>query len=171
MLLDSVTRTSPESSRSPKTRSAPTDLRGRQREIGQSLVEFALVLPILLFTFSVMVDLSLAFYSYASLGNAVRQGVRYGAIWTNANNDAGIRDYVAASTASGVNLTNDASHIVVSAVQSATNSTLVASGSRTSGNLLAVEARYDYTSISPALSFLLPNGTIPLVIVAKGIVE
>lgn len=136
---------------------------------GQSLVEFSLVFPLLLLILSVMLDLSLVFYSYASLGNAVRQGVRYGSIWTNANDDTSIRSYVSSSASSGVSIVNDASHVAVSAVQSASNSTSVASGSRTSGNLLTVEVRYDYATQSPILSAIIPS--IPMVISATGIIE
>lgn len=147
-------------------------IRGRRRFLGQrgqSLVEFSLVFPLLLLILSVMLDLSLVFYSYASLGNAVRQGVRYGSIWTNANDDTTIRNYVSTSASSGVSIVNDASHIIVSAVQSASNSTSVASGSRTSGNLLTVEVRHDYATQSPILSAIIPS--IPMVISATGIIE
>lgn len=144
---------------------------GNGRQAGQSLAEFALVLPILLFTLSSMVDLAFAFYSYSSLGNAVRQGVRYGSFWNNANDDAAIRNHVAATVSSGVGVVNDASHIVVSAIQSATDTTAVPSGSRASGNLLNIEVHYDYTPISPMLPVVLPDGKISFTVSAAALID
>jgi len=44
---------------------------------GQSLVEFALVLPILLFLFMILFDFGRAVYAYSTVSDAARQGVRY----------------------------------------------------------------------------------------------
>ncbi len=137
----------------------------------QSLVELALVLPILVFTLAAVLDISLAFYSYAGVGNAVRQGVRYGTMWSNCNDNNGIRSYVVASSMPPAMIINDESHIVVSAVQSVSNATAVPSGSCTPGNFLTVEARYDYVAASPLISLVAPNGVIPLVISASSIVD
>jgi Flp pilus assembly protein TadG len=48
-------------------------------ERGQSLVELALVLPLLILLLSGMVDLGRAFYGYISITNGAREGARYGA--------------------------------------------------------------------------------------------
>ncbi|GEM_PF-3338470 len=140
-------------------------------ERAQSLVELALVLPILVFTLAAVLDISLAFYSYAGVGNAVRQGVRYGTMWNNCNNDSGIRNYTVASSSPPAVLINDASHIVISAVQSLSNATAVPSGACTTGNFLTVEARYDYAAASPLITFIAPNGVIPFVISSSSIVD
>ena len=47
------------------------------RSDGQSLVEFALVIPIFVFMFIAFIDLGRAIYTYAELSNAVREGTRY----------------------------------------------------------------------------------------------
>jgi Flp pilus assembly protein TadG len=51
---------------------------------GQSLVEFALVLPILLLILLGVVDLGRVYYAYVTLTNASREGARFGATygWT-----------------------------------------------------------------------------------------
>jgi uncharacterized repeat protein (TIGR01451 family) len=54
-------------------------LRRREPTRGQSLVEFALVLPLLLLIFSGAADLGRAFYNYVALENAVKEGSLYGA--------------------------------------------------------------------------------------------
>lgn len=44
---------------------------------GQSLVEFALVLPLILLIIFVFIDLGRIVYFYSALNNAVREGARY----------------------------------------------------------------------------------------------
>jgi len=51
--------------------------RGTHRSRGQSLVEFALVLPIMLFLFMMLFDFGRAVYAYSTVSDAARQGVRY----------------------------------------------------------------------------------------------
>ena len=53
--------------------------RGRNRSRGQSLVEFALVVPILLLVFAGAADLGRAFYAYVAIENGVKEGAFYGA--------------------------------------------------------------------------------------------
>jgi Flp pilus assembly protein TadG len=51
--------------------------RGTHRSRGQGLVEFALVLPIMLFLFMMLFDFGRAVYAYSTVADAARQGVRY----------------------------------------------------------------------------------------------
>ena len=51
----------------------------REQQRGQSLLEFALVVPLLLLIFSGAADLGRAFYNYVALENAVKEGSIYGA--------------------------------------------------------------------------------------------
>ena len=50
--------------------------RGTHRSRGQGLVEFALVLPIMLFLFMILFDFGRAVYAYSAVADAARQGVR-----------------------------------------------------------------------------------------------
>jgi hypothetical protein len=54
------------------------DRRARRRLRGQSLVEFALVAPILLLIFAGAADLGRAFYAYVAIENAAKEGALYG---------------------------------------------------------------------------------------------
>jgi len=45
--------------------------------LGQSLIEFALILPLFFFMVTVFLDLGRAVFSYSTLNNAVREGNRY----------------------------------------------------------------------------------------------
>jgi Flp pilus assembly protein TadG len=49
---------------------------GNERRRGQSLVEFAVVLPIFLLLFMAIIDLGSAVFTYNSLTNATREGAR-----------------------------------------------------------------------------------------------
>jgi hypothetical protein len=51
----------------------------RAEQKGQSLLEFALVVPLLLLIFSGAADLGRAFYNYVALENSVKEGALYGA--------------------------------------------------------------------------------------------
>lgn len=51
----------------------------RHRTRGQSIVEFALVLPLMLFLFAGAADLGRLFFNYVALENAVKEGAVYGA--------------------------------------------------------------------------------------------
>jgi Flp pilus assembly protein TadG len=71
--------------------------RRRHRSLGQSLVEFALVLPVMLLIVVVAVDFGRLFLGYVSLDNAARIGANYAALnptadYTNAN-DVGRKRY------------------------------------------------------------------------------
>lgn len=56
--------------------------------IGQSLVEFALVLPILLLMLAGVLDLGRYYHSFILVTNAAREGARYGSM--NPNDSTGI---------------------------------------------------------------------------------
>ena len=49
----------------------------KQRHSGQSLVEFALILPVIFFLITGFFDLGKAVFYYSSLSNAVREATRY----------------------------------------------------------------------------------------------
>jgi hypothetical protein len=51
-------------------------MRARRRASGQSLAEFALVLPVLLLLFMGILDFGRAVYAYNTLSNAAREGAR-----------------------------------------------------------------------------------------------
>lgn len=57
----------------------PTTDRRRRRRRGQSVVEFALTIPLLLLLFAGAADLGRLFYNYVALENAVKEGALYGA--------------------------------------------------------------------------------------------
>lgn len=60
--------------------------RSDSKSKGQSLVEFALILPVLALLLFALLDLGRAVYVYNTLANAARQGARVAAVNQNAGN-------------------------------------------------------------------------------------
>ncbi len=52
----------------------------RRNSSGQSLTEFAIVVPVLFLLILIIVDLGRITYAYSSVHNAAREGARYGVI-------------------------------------------------------------------------------------------
>ena len=66
---------------------------------GQSLAEFAIVLPVLLILVLGSIDLGRLFFAYISITNAARIGAQYASTSPNASTDVtGIRDAAVADT-------------------------------------------------------------------------
>lgn len=57
---------------------SPRRLIRRNRSRGQSMVEFALVLPIMLFLMAIAIDFGRLFYAYVAVQNAAKEGALYG---------------------------------------------------------------------------------------------
>ena len=65
----------------------------RKREDGQSLVEFALVIPIFLLVLFAIVDFGMAFHAWITVTNSAREGARIGAVRaTSADIEQRVRD-------------------------------------------------------------------------------
>ena len=62
-------------------------LRKFKREDGQSMVEFALILPIFLLILCGIIDFGWLFYNQLSLNYACREGARYAVVHTDENAD------------------------------------------------------------------------------------
>jgi len=109
---------------------------------GQSLVEFAIVLPLLVLILIGIFDLGRAFYSLITITNAAREGARYATFYPN--NITGIQNIaVGEASGSGINIIG-------------TNVTRTCpTGSCTSGNPVLVTVQYQYNFI---LNFFVPNG-------------
>jgi Flp pilus assembly protein TadG len=81
--------------------------RGRQsRERGQSLVETAIVFPVLLLLLAAVVDFGRAFDAYIVLTNAAREGARWGAVNPQLTADEVKQIVIDDVLGSGTNITN-----------------------------------------------------------------
>jgi Flp pilus assembly protein TadG len=127
-----------------------------RRERGQSLVEFALVLPVFLILVFGIIDFSMALRSYVTLTNATREGARYGALGatkgtfpascSNPNTVVGR----VCEAASGLDLDD-------------VRVTYPDAGGKLPGNSVVVSARYDYEFITPVGDIMnfLTGGSFP----------
>jgi Flp pilus assembly protein TadG len=109
---------------------------------GQSLVETALVLPVLILILAAIIDFGIMFNNYLLIGNAAREGARSAAIGST---DAQITAKVnqVASLLDSTKLT-----IVISP-----NGTT----GRTSGNPVTVTVKYTYSMITPVIGDIIPG--------------
>jgi hypothetical protein len=67
-------------------------MRQNRKSAGQSLVEFALVFPILFLLVTGFFDLGRAVFYYSSLSNSVREGTRYAIVHKETINDVAEND-------------------------------------------------------------------------------
>jgi Flp pilus assembly protein TadG len=105
-----------------------------KKEKGQSFVEFALVLPVLLIIIMAILEFGLMFNAYITISNASREGARLGSL---GGSDIEIVQRV----------------VQTSPVLDSTKITVtVTPATRTRGDMLRVLVSYDYTLITPVIS-------------------
>lgn len=126
------------------------------KEKGQSLVEFALLLPILLIILIGVVDVGRMYYAYVIITDAAAEGATYAAI--NPNDVAEIENRARAACgdiATGVQLVE---------VTCPTCPTPV------SGDIVTVSISYDYVVLTPFMNVLFEEGTVPIQSEATGVI-
>ena len=119
-------------------------LAGHGRRRGQSLVEFALVLPIFILLLAGMIDFGFGFYSYMTVINGARVGAREAAI--NPGDTSGAIESAVNAEVVALN-----SSLVTTSIQCETGSTWAACGTSNdaSGGTIAVTVSYAYHNIWP----------------------
>lgn len=140
-----VTRTCEHQSRHPS-----------RRQRGQSLVEFAIMVPVLLILLMGLVDLGRAYYTYLALRDAAAEGANFGAVYPHCLSSAdcpnpnNIIHRVRQSAPSG-GLVNWSDAIISPLVPSPTP-----------GQSLTVTVSYTYTIITPVVNVIIGSQTMPL---------
>lgn len=114
------------------------------REAGQSLVEFALVLPLVLSILFGIVEFGRGFQSWLAITNAAAYGARTGAVGASA---------VAIDTA-----TRDAA----ASLDPVLLDVQIANAQGPPGTAVNVQVTYDLPMITPIFAVLLPGGVISL---------
>jgi hypothetical protein len=126
-------------------------MKGKRIRKGQSLVEFALILPILLIVLMGLLDLGRLYFAYVAVTDAAGEGAAYAAIYPEDN--AGI--VARAQDASGGLIEIDENLIEITpppAIQS--------------GAPIAVSVAYNFTLLTPLISGMVPEGVLVLHAVA-----
>lgn len=126
-----------------------------EKQRGQSLVEFALVLPLLILLLGGVLELGRLFFAYVAVTDAAAEGATYASIYPNSSIQA-ITDRAQAATSGLVQL--DPAMIQVQRP------------SLTAGSPITVTVTYPFRLVTPLLGDLIPGGTIPLRATAVGVI-
>lgn len=126
---------------------------GRRRTRGQSLVEFAVVLPIFLLILCGIFDFGFALYSRMSVINAAREGARAASVAPDHTTIASTATSRAVAAAASSGLTIKNSDVSVSCVATASPSScnFGTQAGAIAGDSLKVTINYSYKSFFPFL--------------------
>ncbi len=113
---------------------------------GQSLVEFALIIPLVIFAITVFLDVGRAVYSYSALSHAVREGTRYAVVHSLKNStEAAVVEQVVKNSAVGLN-------------PSKMTVTITPVPPVAPDYKVTIHADYEFNSVTPGLALLLGSG-------------
>ncbi len=121
-------------------------------EKGQSLVEFALLIPLLILILMAIIEFGFIFNAYITISNASREGARLGSL---GGTDAAVTERVADTT----------DHL-----NQGDMTVTVTPATRNRGDMITVEVNYDYELITPIIATVL-NPIIDLEVRTKMRVE
>jgi Flp pilus assembly protein TadG len=122
---------------------------------GQSLVEMALLLPVLLLLAVVTLDLGRGIYYYTEVYNAAREGARYGII--HPDDATGITN---AATRLAVGL--DQSQLTVITCECGKTCINVNSCPANYKNIIRVKVTYNFKLVTPLANLFTSGGQIPM---------
>ena len=125
-------------------------MKKNKSERGQSLVELAISLVILLILLAGAVEFGMAFFQFVQLRDAAQEGALYGSL--NPSDNAGIMARIRGSSDSPVKLSDS------SVVPDGNIAITVVGGAACEGNGLKVEISYSHVTFMP----FFPFSTIPL---------
>jgi len=128
-------------------------MKHRKTEKGQSLLEFALIVPILLIILAGVLDLGRLYYAYVAVTDAAAEGASYAAIHPQANERAEVLQR--AQEASGALVQIDPTMVQV-------DCPAVAAGAP-----ITVTVSYSFTVATPLLNVMVPSGALRLRAVAS----
>lgn len=123
----------------------------KQPETGQSLLEFAIILPVLLIIAAGVLDVGRLYFSYVAVTDAASEGAAYAA--AHPTNES----YIVARA-------RDASNITAN--ESMVEFFCPTCPSVSSGDPVTVTVTYSFTLATPIVEAFVPGGVIPLRAVA-----
>lgn len=116
-------------------------MKNLRNEKGQSLVEFAILLPFLLLLLMGILEFGIMLNSYLTINNAAREGARLGIV---AGSNIEIKELI-----TNISPNLDTKNLTVNITPS--------EGSRKSGGTIAVEVIYNYQVTIPIISNIIHN--------------
>lgn len=117
-------------------------------ERGQSLVELAISILILIYLLAGAVEFGIAFFQFVQLRDAVQEGALYGSM--KPDDTQGIRDRVQGASSSPIDLTTLTPVITIIGPEAC------------EGNGIKVELTYDHQIFMPFIPQLIGRSTLPL---------
>jgi Flp pilus assembly protein TadG len=132
-----------------------------KHQSGQSLVELAISLTVILMLLSGAVDFGMAFFTYTALRDAAQEGALYGSFNPDPASLSDIEDRVRNSSTNPVNLADTSKvHVVISWTNGPSAACQGSVGGITNG--IKVSVSYNYPIIMPFLGTIIGSQTIPL---------
>lgn len=129
-------------------------------ERGQSLVELAVSLVLLLLLLSGAVEFGMAFFQFIQLRDAAQEGALFGSI--NPNTLGPIETRARGASSSPINLNNTTLVSVVVTAKDKTTNAAKSLASACEGDGLTVELQYTHRIFMPFMSAVLGRNTIQL---------
>ena len=126
----------------------------KRKERGQSLVEFAIVLPILLIILAGVLDLGRLYYAYVAVTDAAAEGAAYAAIWPDEYDEM----FERAQDATGGMVVLEPGSVEVDYETSG------------SGDPISVTVSYSHTLATPLMNVIVPDGRLVLRAVATEVI-
>ena len=123
-----------------------------REEAGQSLVEFAMILPVFLLLLFALVDFGRGFYSWMIVTNAAREGARAAAVGLN---DAAINDKIRDSYCDGASCSLEPGKMLVTKTN-----TVPQGGKRGEETTIAIAYDFDFVTPIGDLLHLVSGGSI-----------
>jgi len=131
--------------------------RSRRGERGQSLVELALSLTVILLLLAGAVDFSIAYFSFAAMQDAAQEGALYGSI--NPGDDEGIKKRVRDASTDPVDLSDQD---LVEVNVTLTGASCSGDTCACEGNEVRVDVAYDYPISMPFIGAIIGAQEIKL---------
>jgi len=125
-------------------------IQSRRSERGQSLVELAMSLTVILLLLAGAVDFSIAYFSFSAMQDAAQEGALYGSIHPDLKGE--VENRVRGASTNPVDL-SDLSLVTV---------TVVTTGSECEGDSITVSVGYDYPISMPFIGAIIGSQSIPL---------
>jgi hypothetical protein len=127
----------------------------RRTPRGQSMVEIAILLPLLLLILMMILDLGRAVYYYSVIHNAAREGARFGVVnYHNVTTSAAL-------TASIVTTAKELA-IGIDPVDLLITTPGIPTFPIETGDILVVQADYSFSAVTPLVNLFIDGGIIDL---------
>ena len=124
-----------------------------RREKGQSLLEFALILPVLLIVLAGVLDLGRIYYSYVAITDAAAEGATYAAMYPQVSDRDEVFQRAQEASRGLVQIDNSMVEVDCPSVAS--------------GAPVTVTVSYSFTVATPLINVIVPDGVLELRAVAR----